>query len=218
MLGLLISLLLIMVAPALADTTNSLTAVTSSLSPDEIVEFSAQPASVQKLISLCLDLTHQHLAYTTASADPSTGGMDCSGFVYFVLQQAGFKQVPRDSSGQYVWVRMNHSFHAVFSRKANGFETAELLPGDLMFWTGTYQTTHDPPVSHVMIYLGTEKSTGNRIMVGSSDGRTYHGEKRSGVSVFDFVMPRAANEDKQQATFIGYGGIPELRDSVSAAH
>ena len=63
-----------------------------------------------------------------------------------------------------------------------------------------------------MIYLGTEKSTGNKVMIGSSDGRTYHGQKRNGVSVFDFVMPRGGLNVEQRSTFVGYGRIPGLRD------
>ncbi len=138
--------------------------------------------------------------------------MDCSGFIYYVLRQHGLTQVPRDSSGLYMWVRKGRGFRAVISRKPDSSEMDELLPGDLLFWVGTYATDHDPPVSHTMLYLGTEKSSGAKIMVGSSDGRTYHGQKRNGVSVFDFVMPRTPTVGEQRATFIGYARIPGLRD------
>ena len=63
-----------------------------------------------------------------------------------------------------------------------------------------------------MLYLGTEKSSGAKVMIGSSDGRTYRGQKRNGVSVFDFLMPRALIQGDQRATFIGYGRIPGLRE------
>jgi hypothetical protein len=65
-----------------------------------------------------------------------------------------------------------------------------------------------------MIYLGREKKTGKRVMVGASDGRVYQGESRFGVSVFDFkVQHREANGDsKLRPTFIGYGHIPGLQD------
>ena len=121
-------------------------------------------------------------------------------------------KAPRDSSGLYVWVRQAHGFRAVIGRKADSFEMDELLPGDLLFWVGTYATDHDPPVSHVMIYLGTEKVGGGKIMIGSSDGRTYHGQKRNGVSVFDFRMPRTPAAGDARSTFIGYARIPGLRD------
>ena len=184
----------------------------ASIAPEEILEFRAQPAGVRKLIESCLDLTRQNLTYTFGSADPASGGMDCSGFIYYVLRQHGLTQVPRDSSALYTWVRKARGFRAVVSRKADNFEMDELLPGDLLFWSGTYATTNDPPVTHTMIYLGTEKVGGAKIMVGASDGRTYRGQKRNGVSVFDFAMPRAPIAEEPRSTFIGYARIPGLRD------
>ena len=183
-----------------------------AIAPDELVEFGAQPAAVKKLIESSVDLARQNLAYTFGSSDPANGGLDCSGFIYAVLRQHGFTQVPRDSSGQYTWVRRTRGFRAVISRKPESFELDELLPGDLLFWTGTYATPSDPPISHVMLYLGTEKSTGAKVMIGASDGRTYRGQKRDGVSVFDFLLPRAQTAGAQRATFIGYGRIPGLRE------
>ena len=184
----------------------------ASIAPEEILEFNAQPAGVRKLIESSLDLARKNLTYTFGSADPEKGGFDCSGFIYYILRQHGFTQAPRDSSGLYLWVRKAHGFRAVISRKPDSIEMDELLPGDLLFWTGTYATDHDPPVSHTMLYLGTEKSTGAKIMIGSSEGRTYHGKKRNGVSVFDFAMPRTPVTGEQRATFIGYARIPGLRN------
>jgi hypothetical protein len=64
-----------------------------------------------------------------------------------------------------------------------------------------------------MIYLGREKGTKQRIMVGASDGRTYKGESRYGVSVFDFKIPRPpgkTDEGRTSPSFIGYGHIPGI--------
>src|SRR5204863_7070507 len=99
-----------------------------------------------------------------------------------------------------------------------GFEFKDLLPGDLMFWSGTYQTAREVPISHVMMYLGREKKTGKRVMFGSSDGRSYNGIQRWGVSVFDFKMPKAdpANPEKR-VDFVGYAHVPGLRDAALAA-
>ena len=58
-------------------------------------------------------------------------------FIY-VLQQNGFREVPRDSSQQYVWVRKAGDFDAVLSRKEDSFELDDLKPGDVLFWRGTY--------------------------------------------------------------------------------
>ena len=140
--------------------------------------------------------------------------MDCSGFVYYVLSQSGIANVPRDSSQQYIWLRKAGTFRAVNSRKDDTFELDELVPGDLLFWTGTYSIERDPPITHSMIYLGREKGTHNRIMVGASDGRVYEGESRFGVSVFDFKIahPPRDKDAKLTPMFIGYAHVPGLHD------
>jgi cell wall-associated NlpC family hydrolase len=186
----------------------------ATLSPDEIVGYDNYPARVRQILDAGLALTKQNLGYTYGSADPSNGGMDCSGFIYYLLAQNGFKDVPRDSSQQYVWVRKAGNFNAVLSRHEDTFEFDALKPGDLLFWSGTYNIDRDPPVTHTMIYLGREKRTKKRVMLGSSDGRTYDGKQRFGVSVFDFKMPPPPNsgDAKISPVFVGYGRIPGLNE------
>ena len=161
---------------------------------------------------MALELTRRNLDYKYGSADPANGGMDCSGFVFYVLTQNGIRDVPRDSSQQYIWLRKAGTFRAVNSRHDDTFELDELKPGDLLFWTGTYSIERDPPITHAMIYLGREKGTNQRVMVGASDGRTYKGESRYGVSVFDFKVSRLGKTEEGRTTpmFIGYGHIPGL--------
>jgi cell wall-associated NlpC family hydrolase len=187
----------------------------ATIKPEALREFSEQPAEVQQLIRNSLALTEQNLGYKYGSADPAAGGMDCSGFIYFVLSGAGFKDVPRDSAGQYSWVRSNSAFHAVLSRSDDSFELKDLKPGDLLFWSGTYKVDRDIPITHVMIYLGKEKSTDKPVMVGATDGRSYDGIRRFGVSVFDFKMPSGKpnkNDPELTARFEGYASIPGLRE------
>jgi cell wall-associated NlpC family hydrolase len=191
----------------------------ATVEPGAIAEFASQPERVQRLITAALDLTKLNLTYTYGSAEPSSGGMDCSGTIYYLLHSQGFPDVPRDSSSQYVWARKKGRFFAVVSTQADSFEFKDLMPGDLMFWTGTYQTERDIPVSHVMLYLGIEKRTGKRIMFGSSDGRSYDGAQRWGVSVFDFKMPKSDpnNAEKRRVDFVGYARIPGLRESLDSS-
>jgi len=184
----------------------------ASLSPDQIANYDNDPPKVRQILEAGLALTKENLGYTYGSADPANGGMDCSGFVYYVLKQNGFPDVPRDSSQQYVWVRKGGNFKAVVSRKEDSFELDDLKPGDLLFWSGTYNIDRDPPITHSMIYLGREKRTNKRVMIGSSDGRTYDGKQRWGVSVFDFKMPPPpkSGDAKISPAFVGYGRIPGL--------
>jgi peptidoglycan DL-endopeptidase CwlO len=188
----------------------------ATLKPEALREFFGQPPEVQRLIRNSLALTEQNLGYKYGSADPAAGGMDCSGFIYYVLSNAGFKDVPRDSAGQYVWARKNSNFYSVLSQSAESFELDDLRPGDLLFWSGTYKVDREIPITHVMIYLGKEKATGKAVMVGATDGRTYDGVRRYGVSVFDFKMPSGKpNKDDPGLTakFEGYASIPGLREA-----
>ena len=105
-----------------------------SLSPDAIEGYEKDPPKVRQILDAGLALTKQNLGYTYGSADPANGGMDCSGFIYYLLKQNGFPDVPRDSSQQYVWVRKAGNLYAVLSRKEDSFEFDDLKPGDLLFW------------------------------------------------------------------------------------
>ncbi|HET9418076.1 MAG TPA: NlpC/P60 family protein, partial [Chthoniobacterales bacterium] len=158
----------------------------ATISPDEISGYESYPAEVRHVLDSALALTTQNLGYKYGSADPANGGMDCSGFIYYVVSQCGIKDAPRDAREQYIWVRKAGNFQAVLAHRDDTFELDALKPGDLLFWAGTYNVSRDPAITHTMIYLGREKGTNQRVMVGASDGRTYRGQQRFGVSVFDF--------------------------------
>jgi cell wall-associated NlpC family hydrolase len=179
----------------------------SALKPEDIRDFDKNPPEVQKLLRTALELTERKLGYLYGSAEPERGGMDCSGTIYFLLQAVGIKDVPRSASAQYVWVRKSNSFHPVVSNRSDSFELDALRPGDLLFWVGTYALNTDLPVTHSMIYIGKALADGHPLMVGASDGRTYRGEQKFGVSVFDFVLPKP-NAKNPASRFIGYAKIP----------
>ena len=183
------------------------TADVSSLKPEDLRGFYNNPPEVQQLLTTALELTEQNLSYLYGSADPTRGGMDCSGTIYFLLQKMGVSDVPRTASQQYVWVRRADVFHPVVSTRMDSFELDALRPGHLLFWTGTYSADVDPPVTHTMIYLGKALSDGRPLMVGASDGRTFRGNKKFGVSVFDFVIPKPEGKNPM-SRFIGYAEIP----------
>jgi peptidoglycan DL-endopeptidase CwlO len=176
-----------------------------------VAGYEANPAEIRRILDLSLNLTTQNLGYKYGSADPANGGMDCSGFIYHVLSKCGIKNVPRDAREQYIWVRKAGNFQAVLAHRDDTFELDALKPGDLLFWAGTYNINRDPAITHTMIYLGREKGRNQRIMVGASDGRTYRGQQRFGVSIFDFkVGPITPKKEGTSPVFVGYGRIPGL--------
>jgi cell wall-associated NlpC family hydrolase len=194
----------------------------ATLATSDLREYESLSPQVQRLLASALALTTLDLSYKYGSSDPKDGGMDCSGTVYYLLNEAGLKDVPRDSSEMYKWVWIRSRFIAVNSSNPDTFELALLKPGDLLFWTGTYKIDRDPPITHVMIYLGINRHSGHRVMVGASEGRQFEGKSRYGVSVFDFVLPRkegtsdiqgeGASAPDLKSRFIGYGSIPGLDD------
>jgi peptidoglycan DL-endopeptidase CwlO len=175
------------------------------------------PPHIQELIRSAFRLEEQKLSYQYGSADPSKGGMDCSGTVSYLLRDSGWKKVPRQSDAFYRWVWESGNFVAVNGTTFESFEWKKLKPGDLLFWTGTYAVSkdRDPAISHVMIYLGLEEVTGRRLMFGASEGRRYQDKTRSGVGVFDFYLPVIGKtEGGRQPRFIGYGSVPGLPDTL----
>jgi cell wall-associated NlpC family hydrolase len=182
-------------------------AAVSTLSIEDIRDFDQYPKQIQSLVQSCLALTHLELGYMYGSSEPSKGGMDCSGTIYHVLHFQGLKDVPRQSDEMCNWV--DKKSHLSLTPTATSFDSEEfanLKPGDLLFWTNSLETTRKLPVTHVMIYLGKLKKSGKRVVFGSSDGRSYMGERRSGVSVFDFSLPKADSTKH----FYGYGPTPGL--------
>ncbi len=179
----------------------------STVSLEEISGFESYSKQVQGLVQSALALTRLELGYRYGSHDPSLGGMDCSGSVYHVLRFMGLQDVPRQSDEMCGWVDKKTQLH--LTPNATSFDDAEfaaLTPGDLLFWTNTTETKRKLPVTHVMIYLGKLKKNGKRIVFGASDGRSYEGQRRSGVSVFDLSLPKSDSTSR----LYGYGAAPGL--------
>ena len=176
------------------------------LEASDIARFEENPPAVRKLLQSALDLAHRDLGYLFGSASPANRGMDCSGAIFYLLTQDGVRSVPRSSEEIYRWVLAKSKFHAVNSNRLDSEQLRELHPGDLLFWTGTYNLARPNIVSHTMVYLGRAKSDGLQLMVGASDGRTYRGKKCYGVSVFEFRLPSPGSKSR----FIGFASIPDL--------
>jgi len=89
---------------------------------------------------------------------------------YYDLQQKGMAwEVPRDGQGE-------PDSAALF---------AKLQIGDLLFWQNTYKPERDPPITHVMIYLGQNKE-GKYLMAGSQMGGGFFNVSGSGPDIYLF--------------------------------
>ena len=89
------------------------------------------------------------MPYVWGGSSPDTG-FDCSGYVCWVYNQAGYDVGRTTANG--LWNKCQH------------ISEAEAKPGDLVFFSGTYDT---PGMSHCGIYLG------NGMMVSAGDPIKY---------------------------------------------
>jgi cell wall-associated NlpC family hydrolase len=187
------------------------------IATDQIAESPSYPAQIRKIVDFGLYLGARHLTYKYASTDPAKGGMDCSGFIHYVLTQSGITDAPRDAREQYAWVRKSGNFKAVLAQRDDTFELDELQPGDLLFWASNFGVSRDPEIVQTMIYIGRDKTTNARLMMGASERGTFKGQTKSGVSVFDFKVGRASSKPGKETTavFVGYGRIPDLSSKQS---
>lgn len=183
----------------------TLPAITQPIPVSDLVNYQNYSPEVKRLITQAYLLSKENLTYMYGSDDPKNGGMDCSGTIYYLLKKVNLNDVPRQSSDMYVWANKMGHLHLVNGTSFSSKEFDKLKPGDLLFWSGTYAAKHNPPITHVMIYLG--KNVKNEpLMFGASDGRTYQGKKMWGVSVFDFILP----DGRTTAKFVGYSCVPHL--------
>jgi cell wall-associated NlpC family hydrolase len=182
----------------------------------DLAGFDALPEDRRRLIEGAIAVARDSpwLPYTPRGADPSQGGFDCSGAMYFVLRKAGLEP-PRSAAEQLRWLQANERLHEV-PRDAMNVEhpsLKKLRPGDLLFW-GTLGSADDGAkvsITHVAMYLGAEKKDGRAVMINSTDGRSYRGTRANGYGVYDLRLPQPG----AKVAFIGYGtppGITEMSD------
>ncbi|MBB5181332.1 peptidoglycan endopeptidase LytE [Planomicrobium koreense] len=96
----------------------------------------------------------------------AVGGFDCSGYIYYVFNQAGIK-IPRTNTTGY---------------DARSYDVSNPQVGDLVFFANTYK----PGISHMGIYLGNNNfihAGGDRVQI-TSLSDSYWGKKFDGFKRF----------------------------------
>ena len=175
--------------------------------------FGDLPESRRKLIGAALNAADEvaGMPYKYGGNGAADGGFDCSGAMYHVLREAALKP-PRTSADQFLWVRENSKLHPVplAARDITHESFAALQPGDLLFWTGTYEPDDARlvKITHVAMFLGYEKKDGRPVMISATNGRSYRGAKVNGYGVCDFRVPKADSKSR----LVGYGTPPGLAE------
>jgi cell wall-associated NlpC family hydrolase len=182
----------------------------ATLKTTDLSGFKKLPKARQRLITAALETARKNrwLKYKFGGSNPSAGGFDCSGAMYYVLRSSGYKP-PRTSSQQYIWVRDARKMTKVAGRPQSLDDQAfkNMTPGDMIFWSGTYvpRDGRVVKITHVSLYLGQEKD-GRHVMIGASKGRSYRGKRGDGYGVYDFRLPSKGSK----ARFVGFGPPPGL--------
>lgn len=181
------------------------------LKTSELRGFSELEKSRKKLIEAAIETGKEvaGMPYLYGGNGPEDGGFDCSGAVNYVLKKVGLNP-PRTSSDQFLWVKEKSKLHLVsnIAKDVKDLSFTHLKPGDLVFWSGTYEPNDGRKVSitHVAIFLGYEKKDGMAVMINATDGRSYRGKKGNGFGVYDFRLPSAGGRSRM----VGYGTPPGL--------
>lgn len=181
------------------------------LETSELKDFEKLEEPRRKLIETAIVAAKEvaEMPYRFAGNGVKDGGFDCSGAMYHVLRKVGLNP-PRTSSGQFLWVKNQSVLHLVSETSKDLCDPsfAKLKPGDLVFWSGTYEPTDNrlTKITHVGIFIGHEKKDDHPVMMSASDGRSYRRQKQSGFGVHDFRIPVLTGKSR----IVGYGTPPKL--------
>jgi len=168
-------------------------------------------------MSEALALQGQGISYGASVAVEGEGerwAMDCSNAARYLISRTAGVDLPRTASAQYEHVRR----HGKLKRVGGLFGgtpdlkwwAKRLRPGDLLFWEHTYKPQRQPPVTHVMVYVGRDEK-GNLLMAGSQNSR--------GVGIYN-LQPRVPYGGhggflglfKKKGKLVAYGRLPQARD------
>jgi len=144
------------------------------------------------------DLSNKGIEYDESWRPPGEAhawAMDCSNTARYLYKVTTGLQLPRTASDQYYYLHLQNKAWDV-PQASNGFADTSYLkeklkPGDLLFWENTYRPERQPPITHVMVFLGNNEK-GEWIMAGSQSSRGGLHNRRGGgpdIYVFDPCKP-----------------------------
>jgi cell wall-associated NlpC family hydrolase len=116
--------------------------------------------------------------------------MDCSNTTRYLYKVTAGIQLPRTASDQYYYLHLQGKAWDVPQTDRGLPDTAylqqNLKPGDLLFWENTYRPDRQPPITHVMVFLGANDK-GQWIMAGSQGSRGgEHNRRNGGPDIYIF--------------------------------
>ncbi|MDR1191315.1 MAG: C40 family peptidase [Verrucomicrobiales bacterium] len=149
--------------------------------------------------------------------DPKAWAMDCSNTSRYIYQTVFGLQLPRTASDQYYALkqvgRVTHAPRLADGRVDTAALLGQLRSGDLLFWQWTYDIDRDPPITHVMVYLG-RTADGTPKMAGSASRSKGETTDHGGVNVYVFDPNANMGGVKnflgnyvRRGAFVGFGRV-----------
>jgi LysM repeat protein len=138
-------------------------------------------------------LGNQGIGYDEAWRPPGESRsweMDCSNTSRYLYKVTANIMLPRTASDQYYYLHLQGKAWDVPTISGGLPDTAylrdNLKPGDLLFWENTYRPERQPPITHVMVFLGTN-AQGQWIMAGSQGSHGgEHNRRNGGPDIYVF--------------------------------
>jgi cell wall-associated NlpC family hydrolase len=120
--------------------------------------------------------------------------MDCSNTARYLYKTTTGIQLPRTASDQYYYLHLQNKAWDVPQLSTGYADTnylrQNLKGGDLLFWENTYKPDRQPPITHVMVFLGTNER-GEWLMAGSQSSRGgAHNRRHGGPDIYVFNPSR----------------------------
>jgi LysM repeat protein len=140
----------------------------------------------QKFIAETRQLATNRVSYNedwTPPGEQDSWVMDCSNTTRYLYKKVAGIQIDRTASDQYFSLHQKDKAWMVplsnDGKPDVNFLKQNLRPGDLLFWENTYKPKREPPITHVMIFLGSN-SKGQWIMAGSQESGGGETPRRGG--------------------------------------
>jgi LysM repeat protein len=136
--------------------------------------------------------------------------MDCSNTSRYIYRVTTGIQLPRTASDQYYYLHLQNKAWDV-PQTSTGFADCNYLrrnlrAGDLLFWENTYKPDRQPPITHVMIFLGTN-ARGEWTMAGSQSTRGgEHNRRHGGPDIYVFNPTRPCGGYSTWLGFVHHQG------------
>lgn len=178
------------------------------------------PYQHANLVDHMRELSALRIAYNQGwkpPGDTKAWAMDCSNTSRYIYKTVFGLQLPRTASDQYFALKQAQRI-TYAPRLANGkIDTETLLSqlrsGDLLFWQWTYDIDRDPPITHVMVYLG-RTADGTPKMAGSASRSKGEQTTSGGVNVYVFDpnanmggVKNFMGDYIRRGEFVGFGRV-----------